>query len=52
MVVTKPEEKSVGTLREGEDAERKLFSFKINDTKICFSAFLVIRYVNVFDERR
>lgn len=51
MVVTKPEEKSVGTLREGEDAERKLFSFKIQDKK-AFSTFIIIRYVNVFDERR
>lgn len=41
MVVTKPEEKSVGTLREGEDAERKLFSFKIQDKNVFF-AFLVI----------
>lgn len=51
MVVTKPEEKSVGTLREGEDAERKLFSFKYI-MKMRFSTLLVFKYVNVFDERR
>lgn len=50
MVVIKFEEKSVGIFWEGEDVECKLFFFKINDKKCVFFVFLVIRYVNVFDE--